>query len=96
MDVPLPPSFSLALLTNSSLSELECAWNSCKSLSAKLLLLEQFATFEKIKAIIMFRFDVKDDVNVNNKATVERLASTSFDVKSMQAYSYVDCLFTLS
>ena len=44
----------------------------------------------------MFRFDVKDDVNVNNKTTSERNISTSFDVKSTQAYSFVDDLFRQS
>ena len=30
----------------------------------------------------MFRLDVKNDVNVNTKATFDRPASTTFDIKS--------------
>ena len=44
----------------------------------------------------MLSFNVRDDINVNTKATFEHLALMSFDIKSMQAYSYIDCLFTLS
>ena len=48
---------------------------------------------EEISSVV-YNLDVKDDVNVNTKATFERLVSPSFGVKAMQAYSLVDCLFT--
>ena len=52
----LHPPFSLALLTNSNLLELERASNSCKCLSGK--------SIEKNKSAAMFRLDVK--INVIN------------------------------
>ena len=44
----------------------------------------------------MFRFDVKDDVNVNSKVLFQAFHLILCDVKCMQAYSYVDCLLTQS
>ena len=50
MDVP-HPSFSLASLTNSNLSDLEGACNSCKNWSANVFTLEQVTTFEEIRPL---------------------------------------------
>ena len=60
-----PTFFSLALLTNSNLSELESAWNSCKNWSANVFTLEQVTTFEEIRPVI-FCLDVNDDVNLKH------------------------------
>ena len=38
----------------------------------------------------MFRLDVKDDVNVNSKASFQAFHLILCHVKCMQAYSYVD------
>ena len=50
-------------------------------------MLEQVTTIEKNENFFMFRFDVKDDVNVS---VIQAFHSMLYDVKSMQAYSYVD------
>ena len=44
----------------------------------------------------MFRLDVKDDVNVNSKASFQEFYLISCDIKCMQAYSNVDWLLTQS
>ena len=38
----------------------------------------------------MFRLDVKDDVNVNSKASLQALHMILCHVKCFQAYSHVD------
>ena len=35
-------------------------------------MLKQVTTFEETKSFFMFRLDVKDDVNVNSKASFKR------------------------
>ena len=44
----------------------------------------------------MFRLDVKEDVNVNLKASFQAFYLILCDVKCMQACSYVDLLLTQS
>ena len=39
---------------------------------------------------LMFRLDVKDDVNVNSKASIQAFHMVLCHVKCMQAYSHVD------
>ena len=53
-------------------------------------MLEQVTTFEETESFFMFRLDVKDDVNMNSKASFQAFHLISCDVKCMQAYSYVD------
>ena len=84
------------MLPNSYVFDSESVCKFSKILNEEVYMLEQVTTFEETKSFFMFRLDVKNDVNVNSKASFQAFHLILCDVKCMQAYSYVDWLLTQS